>query len=272
VRQARAGKAPGQIGRWRGAGYNPAMHARFYLPGVPAQPGLLVELPDDESAHLAQVLRARPGDIVSIFDGAGREFTARVERPSRRGAQATLLAQVTPRAERLVHLTLAQAVLKGEGFDQVVRDATMAGASAIVPIVAVQAAVAPAVAARGRRIDRWRRIAVSSAKQCGRASLPDIGEPMALARWLDQDRADARMLLAEPAAGVTPVPLNTIRNLPVPHSVSLLAGPEGGWTDAEVELATGRGVVPLTLGALTLRADAAGLVAMAALFALWDVW
>ena len=233
----------------------------------------MVELPADESAHLTQVLRAHPGDVVNVFDGAGREFTARVEKLSRRAAVVTLIDQVAARAEPRVRVTLGQAVLKGEGLDQVVRDVTMAGASAIVPIVAAQVAVAQAVAAAGRRIDRWRRIAVSSAKQCGRASLPEIGEPRALAGWLDQDRAQTRLMLAEPGlSGVTPVALNSIRSHPVPTSVSLLVGPEGGWTRAELDLAIGRGVVPLTLGSLTLRADAAALVALSALLTLWDAW
>ena len=92
-------------------------------------------LADDEARHLSQVLRLGAGDEVAVFDGAGREFRARIERVTRDGAQVRLIEEQAAAPEPRVRLTLAQAALKGEKMDDVVRDATMMGASAIEPLV-----------------------------------------------------------------------------------------------------------------------------------------
>ena len=82
-----------------------------------------------------------------------------------------------------------------------------------------------------------------------------------------------RLILAEPAsAAAVPGSLAALRDHPAPPSASLLVGPEGGWTDAEIATALGHGVVPLTFGSLTLRADAAAVVALSALLTAWEAW
>lgn len=245
------------------------MHARFHAPNLVADRGL-VELPTDEADHLGRVLRLRVGAEVRLFDGQGRERMGVVERVERNLAVVRVTGEATPAGEASVSLVLAQAVLKGDAMDEVVRDSVMIGVSAIVPVLSARSEVDPAKLRASGRVDRWQRIALASVKQCGRAVLPRVHEPRTLDACLHEFEAPRRYLLAEPRLFVAaPVGVRTLASQPPPASALLLVGPEGGWTDDEVVLATLAGCTPITLGPRTLRADAAALVGMVALQCVW---
>jgi 16S rRNA (uracil1498-N3)-methyltransferase len=238
---------------------------RFYAPDLAAdQSGVI--LPTDEATHLRRVLRLRVGDEVGVFDGRGREFRARVATTT--GAvRLDLLGPVRPAPEPRVRLTLAQGVLKTDGMDQVVRDATMLGVAAIVPLI-TNRTVVPKRAA-GAAVARWTRVAVASAKQCGRAVVPDVFEPRPIESWRADDASEIRIVLVEPAAAPGAENGRGLREWSVPASASVLAGPEGGWTPGEIATAIDAGYVPVTLGGRTLRADAIPIAALSILGFLW---
>ena len=189
------------------------MLPRFLADSIDVAAGV-ARLSDDEARHLAQVLRLAAGDEVAVFDGAGREFRARIERVGRDGAELRLLEQIGSAPEPAVRLTLAQAVIKGEKMDDVVRDATMMGVTAIEPLLTEHTA---AHIKAGRAPERWRRIAVASAKQCRRAVVPAIGAGTAFADWLARDRAEIRVLLVEPSAESIGRALPTLGSAPAGH-------------------------------------------------------
>lgn len=235
-----------------------------FLAAIDASSGT-ARLGDEETRHLSQVLRLRAGDDVAVFDGSGREYRARVEQIARGAATVRLVEELTPAPEPFVRVTLAQAALKGEKMDDVVRDATMMGAAAIEPLVTEHTA---AHLKAGHAPDRWRRIAIASAKQCRRAVVPRIGEGTAFGDWIARDRCAVRLLLVEPSAGITGHPASTL-GAERPESASILIGPEGGWSAGEVQSAVAAGYVPITLGRRTLRADAVPIVALGVLQYLW---
>jgi 16S rRNA (uracil1498-N3)-methyltransferase len=243
---------------------HPVPVPRFFAPE--ARPGLAaVTLPPDEAHHLLHVLRLQPGARVGVFDGRGREWTGRVAATSRRTATIDLDAPVAPAAEAPVPVTLAVGLLKGDQMDAVVRDATMLGAAAIAPLISAHAAV-PARAGRGAALDRWRRVAIASAKQCGRAVVPDLAPPARLETVLDSHPSSLLVMCVEPArAGSAPLD----EQPPRPASAVLLVGPEGGWSAAEVDLAVGRGARLLQMGPRTLRAETAPVAALSLLWARW---
>ncbi len=218
----------------------------------------------DEARHLSQVLRLGAGDEIAVFDGEGREFRARVETIARDAAVVRLIEEQRPAPEAAVRVTLAQAALKGDKMDDVVRDATMMGVTAIEPLVTAHTA---SPLKPGRAPERWQRVAVASAKQCRRAVVPRIGEGMSLDAWIAADRASTKVLLVEPLAGVDARPLTEVA--PRPASATILIGPEGGWSAAEVAAAVAAGYVPVTLGRRTLRADAMVVVALGVLQFVW---
>ncbi|MBI4887478.1 MAG: 16S rRNA (uracil(1498)-N(3))-methyltransferase [Acidobacteria bacterium] len=246
------------------------MTPRFYTP-LAHHDGDLVALPAEEAAHLTRVLRLEPGDAIRVFNGRGGEFEALVDSLSRAEVRVRVGAACAPAPEPRVAVTLAQAVLKGDKMDDVVRDAVMMGVAAVLPVVTARSEVTLASLARGRRRERWARVAIASAKQCGRATVPPILEPRTFA-----DAAAALsaltlpgpgLMFVEPSAGADAAPLGELAPLP-PRETTAVVGPEGGWTREEVE----RGAAAcrlVTLGGRTLRADAMALVALSALFALW---
>lgn len=245
------------------------MNARFHLPG--ARGGDVAVLPADEARHLVRVLRLRRGEAVVVFDGRGAEFEALVEQIAGDRVEVRVGDPRVPAAECRVALTLAQAVLKADKMDDVVRDATMMGVAAIQPLLTTRTEVSRATLERAHRRERWERIAVSSAKQCGRAVVPIIHEPLDGA-VLPEAIAGRRLaapafVLLEPAAAETGAALREIDAAP-PREATIVIGPEGGWTPAEVQALAGP-CQPITAGGLTLRADAMAIVALAALLTKW---
>ena len=240
---------------------------RFYAPDA-SRSGLTVTLPHGEAHQLVHVLRLRGGAAVRVFDGRGHEFTARVETAGRSVATVHTLEPGMPPPEPAVRLTLALALLKGRATDTVIRDATMLGAAIIQPLTTARSRTAPEAA--GAAVERWRSIAVSSAKQCGRAVVPAI-EPIApFAEFATAAATPAlRILLVEPAARKPHASVRVLAGRAAPADAAIAVGPEGGWTDAEVEMAASAGFELLTLGARTLRADAAPAAAIAVLQHVW---
>jgi 16S rRNA (uracil1498-N3)-methyltransferase len=249
-----------------------AKHAhidRRFLARGPLASGDTVALSPDESHHLTHVLRLGPGDRVAVFDGQGREFVAQVAATKRTGVTVRLLEPSQPAAEPDVPLTIVQAVLKGSSMDDVVRDATMIGASAIAPVLTTRVAVKPSAAGTAGTVERWNRVALASAKQCRRAVLPAVAAPVAFADWLRTNDHDLRLILVEPAAGGG----TTLRDLlqrTKPRTVAVIVGPEGGWSPDEVAAARDHGCLPVSLGSLTLRADAVAAIAGSLVRLIWE--
>jgi 16S rRNA (uracil1498-N3)-methyltransferase len=242
---------------------------RFFAPAL--DPGdETVALPRDEAEHLTRVLRIGVGDTVSVFDGRGHEFLARVVGAARRDVHLQLLTRVNPAAESNVSLTLVQAVLKGDKMDDVVRDAVMLGAAAIQPIVTRRTETTVGALIRGARPDRWRRVALASVKQSRRAVLPDIRSPLTFENYLDEPAPALRLMLVEPGASMPVEPLGALRGDPAPSDAALLVGPEGGWDEVECALAQTRQVRLIGLGPRTLRADVVPIAAVSILQFMWD--
>ena len=244
------------------------MH-RFFAPALdPGDETIL--LPKDEGEHLTRVLRLSVGDTVSVFDGRGREFMARVVGARRREVRVQVLSRIEPAAEATVSVTLAQAILKADKMDDVVRDAVMLGVAAIQPLVTRRTEATVAALLRGARVDRWRRVALASVKQSRRAVLPEIRTPLTLETYLDEPRSDQSLMFVEPGVDREAEPLSSLRNEPTPQDAAILIGPEGGWAAGECEAAKTRGIRLVTLGRRTLRADAVPVAAISVLQFIWQ--
>jgi 16S rRNA (uracil1498-N3)-methyltransferase len=242
---------------------------RFLVPDLDPASGE-AQLPPDESRHLTRVLRLEPGALVSAFDGCGHEFLARVTTVRDSHVTVALLEPVEPVAGPVVPFALVQGVVKGAGMDEIVRDATMMGAAIIQPVLTSHIAVRPAVASRPENVERWRRIAVASAKQSRRATLPDVRQPVDFPAALDAHSADLMLMFVEPSAGRDTRSMRTFVGADPPGRAALIVGPEGGWSEEELRGADERGVVLVSLGQLTLRAEAVPMAAMAVFRMVWE--
>ena len=217
----------------------------------------------DEHHHLARVLRARPGDEITLFDGAGAEVRARVVRVGRTetelAADETLsqavddaAADVPPAGAPLVLLT---AVPRGGRMDFLVQKCSELGVARIVPVITARSVARPEPDRRAR----WEKIAREAARQCGRADVPAVDPPTALAAVLAAPALPARRLMLSPGPGG-----QSLRaTLPERAPTAILIGPEGGLSDAETEAARAAGFVSVSLGPLILRVETAAVVAVA---------
>jgi 16S rRNA (uracil1498-N3)-methyltransferase len=227
----------------------------------------VIALPDDEAAHLSRVMRLAAGADVRVFDGAGAEWIAQVAEISRRHVTVRLIEPAVPAPEARIAVVLAIAVLKGDKMDEVVRDAVMLGVGAIQPLVTDRTEISSASIERSNRVARWQRIAVSSAKQCGRAVVPAVAAALTFEAWISAPRERTLLMFVEPGAALPATPLNQVHAV---SSVSLLIGPEGGWADHEIRGAQAAGATLTSLGGRTLRADAMPIIALTALRTLWE--
>jgi 16S rRNA (uracil1498-N3)-methyltransferase len=246
------------------------MLPRFYAPHIDTG-GSAVTLPPDEARHLTRVLRLGAGAEVAVFDGRGAEFRAVVEVAVRDTASLRVLEPIPVTAVSSIAVVVAQSVLKGNGMDEAVRDATMMGAEAIDPLLTANSDVKTSVARRRETLERWRRVALASVKQSRRATLPIISEPRSLEAWLADGRSDLKLLFVEPSAGKNLQPMQSLLSLERPNRVAVLLGPEGGWQPGEIEAAIQGGCVPVTLAPFTLRAESMPVAALAAIAAIWGL-
>ena len=250
----------------RGAAHNIVVHARFYAPDAHA-PGDIVTLPEDEAEHLTRVLRLRAGAQVLVFNGRGQAFDATVRSSTKSAAELLVGTAREAAPEAHVAITLVQAVLKGDKMDDVVRDAVMIGVTAIQPVLTMRTEVSRTSLDRSRRHDRWQRIAVSSAKQCGRAVVPQVlaSEPFEDVVSALGPAGRTAIMFVEPGASSQARPLTAVDSGAAPKALTVLVGPEGGWTPEEIAAAE-RVAQLVTLGGRTLRADAMALIGVTALF------
>jgi len=248
---------------------------RFRVASLDAGVAGVVELGAAVVRHL-RVLRAVPGDRVRLFDGEGREVEAEVVELADQAGRARILgAEAAARTESPLRCWLVQALpVRQARMDTIVRQITELGVSRVVPVIAARSQGGRlAVAALQRRTDRWRRIADAAAEQCGRARVPEIDAPC---RYddLDWDGLPRPLFIAtpEPAEPATAAANRTTiaatgaaAGAAGAAAVTLMVGPEGGWSDAELATAAGRGALAIGLGPRILRADTASVVAVALL-------
>lgn len=228
----------------------------------PLRAGGEVRIEGDKAHHLRNVLRLSPGDAAVLFDGGGGEYDARVAAVARGAVTLALGAHRAPARESSLRLTLAQAIARGERMDFAVAKAVELGVIAIQPLFAARGQVRLDGDRLDKKLDHWRRVAVSAAEQSGRETVPDVREPRTLEDWLSEVASGARLLL-DPDAG------DGAGDLPRAEAATLMVGPESGWTENELAAARAAGFTPIRLGPRVLRTETAGPAALAALQALW---
>jgi 16S rRNA (uracil1498-N3)-methyltransferase len=217
-------------------------------------------LTGDEARHLSQVLRIKPGETVTVFDGLGRRAEAEVLTVSRDRVPLRIRDFLTPPAP-LPAITLAQAVPKGKNMDLIVQKAVELGIARIQPLVTKNTIVQPG----GGKSDKWRRTALEACKQCGQDTLPQIAEPLPFDRWIAApDELPGLRLIASLAPGAKPL-RETLRAHPGTTAATLLVGPEGDFTPDETRQALAAGFLPVSLGTIVLRVETATLFCLSAL-------
>jgi 16S rRNA (uracil1498-N3)-methyltransferase len=232
---------------------------RCYVP-APLAVGDTRQLPQDVSTHVARVLRAREGQLLTLFDGRGGEYDATIVQLDRRGVRVQIELHRDIERESPLSVTLLQALARGERMDFIVQKATELGVAAIVAMGGDRSVVRLDGAGLARRCEHWRAVAISACEQCGRNRVPTISAVADLASACAQSDSPSLRLLLAPEADqdLTAVAREA-------SSITLAVGPEGGFSDQERSLAQQHGFRFCRLGPRVLRAETAPLAALAAL-------
>lgn len=242
---------------------------RQYL-DAPLQEGARVALTEAALQRLVRVLRQGPGDEVILFNGDGHDYRARLLNVGKREADADVLARAEPRGESPLSITLAQALARGEKMDHVIQKAVELGVHAIAPVLTERTEVRLDAERSDRRMQHWRGIVAGACEQCGRARLPALSEPRALADFAASTAqvGAGRHLYLDPQAsdGLA------VLGLPADARVTLVVGPEGGLSERDIAVLRGARFEGVRLGPRVLRTETAGLAAVAALNALYGDW
>lgn len=224
--------------------------------------GATVTLEGAAASHLTRVLRARAGEPLTLFNGEGGEYAARILGQGGGKVSVAVGAHQASERESPLSLTLAQGVARGERMDLVVQKATELGVARLVPLLTERSVVRLAGAQAQKKLEHWRAVAIAACEQSGRNRLPQIAAAQTLHEFLGSepggDAAALRLLLAPDGA-------TRLGELPRSARVSLLIGPEGGLSAPERERAVAAGFLAVRLGPRVLRTETAALVAVALL-------
>ena len=222
---------------------------------------------DAETSHYVRgVLRLRKGFDLTVFNGEGIEHAAQVDLVARDEVRLRVGEARCPAVESPLFTHLGLGISRGERMDYAVQKATELGVSRMTPLFTEHCVVRLNEEKQETRHIHWQKVSRSACEQCGRTRPPQLDEPLRLEDWLD--RAVGLRLLFDPQGETC------LRDLPAPEArgVTLLSGPEGGFSDRERSLARQAGFTPVRLGPRILRTETAVLAALAVVQSLWGDW
>ncbi len=236
---------------------------RLYNPD-PLETGGLLELGPEQARYLGRVLRLGTGDGVRIFNGEHGEFDAAVVRFGRDSATLRIGECLAAEAAPALTLHLVQGVSRGERMDFVVQKATELGVARITPVLTEYGVVRLDAGRADKRRLHWQKVAISACEQCGRIRPPELGTPEPLRSFFGAHAGDGLKAVLDKGA---PEPLT--RLVPPAAGLTLLIGPEGGLSPAELDDAALAGFRRVSLGPRILRTETAAVAALAIAQGLW---
>ncbi len=236
---------------------------RFY---IPAQNWNLenLELTGDEAHHCRDVMRCKEGDRIVVFNGEGTESESQITSidKQRIGLKSLIVNQTSrPPAK----LTLGQAIPKGKNMDLIIQKSTELGASKIVPLMSERTVVQLDASELEKKQEKWQRVAIEACKQCGQNWLPEVSKPTTVEKFVSSANEKFRLVAAIDESSRTLKGIlqewNESNGAP-PTEASLMIGPEGDFTPAEISQALNQGFAPLSLGPIILRSETAAIYAL----------
>lgn len=221
----------------------------------PLAPQQTIELDDVAVGHVIRVLRLSDGDSIRVFNGDGNEYAAELCDVSKKRAYARISTILKSDEQQPLALHLGQVISKGDRMDFTIQKATELGVTSITPLWSERCEVKLKGERLEKKLDHWRRVAISACEQSGRNRVPDILAPQHFADWCKNSDAELKFTLH-------PHKQKPLNEYPTPASLALLVGPEGGFSETEVEQSLTLEFQGLTLGPRVLRTETAALAAL----------
>jgi len=216
-------------------------------------------LPPDKARHVVSVMRCKKDDEITVFDGWGRSYLAKVAGIQKKSVSIDIVQELMGDTESSARLVLCQGILRGQKMDFVIQKTTELGIKEVIPLISGRCQVKET-----RKTPRWRKIAEEAAEQCGRSVVPRIREPQTFGDFFEtfvSAESPQGIIFWEKGGLSADEALEKIGPSKAP--LFLCIGPEGGFMQSEVEMAESRAFIRATLGSLILRAETASIVAVA---------
>jgi 16S rRNA (uracil1498-N3)-methyltransferase len=232
------------------------MSHRFFIPQAQIEHPLSI-ITGDEVNHIKNVLRLKPGDTITLFDGTGAEYVTRIIELSSNKIAVEIIEKTDSYSESAVHINIGQAFLKEKKMDSLIRQVTELGINHWQPFFSERSIPTPDPKRLYSRTQRWEKIMIEAVKQCGRSHLMQIGQAVSFSEMLKlANNADIKIIFWENAVNVLrpntfSIDKNEIR------SVYSIIGPEGGFSEVEGKQAMKAGFFPVKIGPRILRAETA---------------
>ncbi len=225
------------------------------------QPGREVSIRDRSAHYLTRVLRISAGQPVCLFNGDGHDYAAEIVRPGKTRVIVAVNSRLPAALESNLRITVVQAVSRGERMDQTLQKCTELGVREFQPLFSERVEVRLRAEKLEKRMQHWQAVVVSACEQSGRAYVPRVLEPLEFGEWLGQPDPGFRIVLAPGAS-------RPLAGMELPGQLEMAVGPEGGFSDVELELMAARKVQQVSLGPRVLRTETAAPAAVAVLQAL----
>ncbi len=243
----------------------------IFIPSSAIQKKQSIRLAKEKSHYLANVMRLRRGDTITVIDGCGKAFLAEICSIENEVLFIRIINEVILNTEPPFEIVLCQSLIKGDKMDFVIQKATELGINQIAPLITERTVVKET-----RKLNRWRKITEEAAEQCRRAVIPIIHEPVAMQDFIiraaaisDNCKLNGFIFWEEGGESLTQALKKMISrrkvegNLKSSESIYIIIGPEGGLTQREVELAEVNGLIKTSLGKRLLKSETASIAAVA---------
>lgn len=223
--------------------------------------GETAHITGEDAKHIGKVLRMAVGEALTLCDGCGKDYPARITSIDRETVTLQVLDCLPSATEPTVGVRLYQALPKGDKFELIVQKAVELGVEAIVPVMTHRCVSRPDPASMAKKLERYNRVALEAAKQSMRGRIPKVEPLLSWEEALEElAKAPRAILFYERADAPLPALLADC-----PPALSILVGAEGGFESWEVEAAAAKGLAVATLGPRILRCETAPLAALSAI-------
>lgn len=218
-----------------------------------------IDLSDDGSNHVANVLRLEQGHPVVLFNGDGNEYSAELASVKKRSVKVTIDAKLEISIESSLSIHLGQGVSRGDRMDFAIQKAVELGVDEITPLLTERCGVKLSTERWAKKHQQWQKLIVSACEQCGRNVVPTLHPCTQINQWVQESTSQLRLTLH-------PKSNSRLRNLSIPpKGVRLLIGPEGGFSESEIYMTEEAGFNTVNMGPRVLRTETAAMASIAAL-------
>lgn len=234
--------------------------SRFYVPEE-AVKGSSIRISGKEAHHILDVMRLKVSDEVVVFDGTGKEYTGIVKEAGYKSLSIEIVRTRKTSSDEGYSVTLIQAIPKKEKMDYIAQKATELGIDIIIPVTTERTIPDWNESKKVNTVERWRKISLEAAKQCGRTVLPEIRPILTIEEAIKNSGGYGLKLIA--ALDDKAIKLKDALKAYTGGSIVIAIGPEGDFTPAEIKTAEDNGFKIVNLGPRVLKSDTAGLAALA---------